>query len=547
MLSTKETLQHLRAKILEFNAAYEKGTPLVEDYVYDFYKKRLKILESTEQDKISEKIGPAAKDKVKHLHKILSLEHDFGIESFEKFLTKIQKKTDVFPLIAELKIDGVSIVARYINGYLQHIATRGDGTAGENITHLKDYLHLPNEIYIKDTIDIRFEAYIDKHLIANPRNAVAGMLMKKEADENLRHIQFAPHNLYSETKIWLSYIQLREIFEQMHLTPITPFQVCNSIEDMQTFFEKIEAEKDDLPFEIDGVVFKINDKEAQEKLGNTAIAPRYAFAVKFENASAVSIIQNIQFQVGRFGKITPVAEIEETIIKGRKIKRATLNNFEYLTKQQYAIGDVVKIEMAGEVIPMISEIIEKSGLKITLPTTCPSCNAQLNDDTCEAGWQCYMQRKERLCYFASKNGLNIQGMGDKQIEFFMESNMLQYPYNFFDLKNNVNKILYTPTWLGEKSLSNLLEAIEKARYVSLENWYISLGLPHIGKVKAQILAEKYPNFEDFLNASIEDLQELGPEIAKDVHEYKAQEKWMLQTWQHMQIGKEYTSDSITLF
>ncbi len=677
-------IEKLRAQILEFNRQYEAGTPLVEDYIYDFYKKKLAILEADLQYKISDVIGTRPiGEKAKHLHRILSLSHDFGKSSFDNFLTRIEKKLHThekieknakmedgsnrakndlqscsqpktcesnqqhnlpYPLVAELKVDGVSVVVRYENGQLQRIATRGDGVYGEDITHLAKFLNLPNNIYIKQLVEIRFEAYIHKDKIKNPRNAVAGMLLKKEPDENLKYINFMPHNLYTqinntnekiiqnahkhqtanqtkegkesetitttyqedqqqtdskhiepsngindnqiisikniseaklednevvkdesawqisgqyasyqtqansalkhpETDIWPTYMDLRAIFEKMHLDILPYYKLCHTKKDMEQFFDEIDAIKDKLPFEIDGVVFKINNHSLYNALGETATAPRYAFAVKFENTFAISTIQDITFQVGRFGRLTPVAEIEETKIKGRKIKRATLNNFNALKEKNYTIGDIVKIEMAGEVIPMISDIIQKGDKELELPTTCPSCASYLNDDTCINDWNCQAQRKQRLAYFAGKHGLDITSMGEKQIEFFMQMGIIEYPYDFFEIKNRINMITCNPSWLGQKALSNLLEAIEKSKHISLEAFIVSLGMLHIGRAKATAIAHKFPDFNNFLISSVEDLQFLGPEIAKDVYIYK-QQQWITKTFAYMKIGQEYKNEDI---
>jgi DNA ligase (NAD+) len=383
MIDTNQQIKILREKIIEFNKQYEIGQPIVEDYIYDFYKKKLNILEENLYYKISEQIGSTpVGTKAKHLKKILSLQHDFGKQAFDTFLTRIKKTLEPFPLVAELKIDGVSVVARYENGNLIRVATRGNGTYGEDITHLAKFLDIPHKIYLKETLELRFEAFIEKDILKNPRNAVAGLLLKKEADQNLKYIRFMPHNLYSETKLWSSYMQLREIFQKMHLDLLNEYKLCHNLSEMEEFFDQTASKKNNLPFEIDGIVFKINDYESCDLLGETEYAPRYAFAIKFENSFAISKILNIAFQVGRFGNITPVAEIEETIIEGRKIKRATLNNLDMLKEKQYAAQDIIKIEMAGQVIPMITDIIEKSNQETTMPQLCPSCSSPLENYMC---------------------------------------------------------------------------------------------------------------------------------------------------------------------
>jgi DNA ligase (NAD+) len=254
------TLEELRKKILEFNEAYERGEPLVDDYVYDFYKKQLEILECGIKTKISDNIGASVYGlKVKHLHKILSLDHSFGKDSIKTAITRLEKTCNPFPIIAELKIDGVSVVVRYKSGNIIKIATRGNGVIGEDITHLKDHLNLPNRIFLNEELEIRFEAYLDRDVIANPRNAVAGMLLKKEPNELLKHVKFAPHYLYSQSVLWDSYLQLQGIFERMHLE-LVPHEMCSNVDEACAFFDEIEKKRLNLPFDIDGIVLKVNDK-----------------------------------------------------------------------------------------------------------------------------------------------------------------------------------------------------------------------------------------------------------------------------------------------
>lgn len=556
------TLKELQEKILKYNKAYEEGKPIVSDEVYDFYKKQLTIAESDLNYKISENIGsPPSQTPSKHLQKILSLQHNFGknaitdfIISLDKKLKKFDEHAELFPFIGELKVDGVSVIANYNKGKLTNIATRGNGIIGEDITHLKQYLNIPNSIKLENElaekiIEIRFEAYIEKGVIENPRNATAGLLLKKSYDSKMKYIKFVAHNLYLEDaypklETIKTYIDYRKLFETLHLNTISTYKECKTIEDMEAFFDEVEGKKNAFPFEIDGIVFKANNLAHYEILGETAVAPRYAFAIKFDNPFAITEIENITYQVGRFGKLTPVAELKETEIKNRKIKRATLNNFELLKARKYTKGDIVKIEMAGEVIPMISEIVEKSFNKLELPIKCPSCGSILNEDICKAGWDCFEQRKNRLLHFASKNGLDIAGISEKQVEFFMQMNMLHYPYDFFEIKNNLNKILYNPSWLGEKALANLLESIEKSKHQSLQAFYSSLGILHVGKTKAQELSENFSNFHQFLIATEEELKFLGPEISKDIHKFKETEKWLEKTFNYMKIGTEYKNEDI---
>lgn len=548
----EEEIKNLEEKIEKYNEAYEAGIPLVEDTVYDFYKKKLRILEEQQHKeiKISEKIGPKPKKGIKHIEEILSLEHDFGKEKIEENVNRIKKKLkeeEIFPMIGEIKIDGVSIVARYENGDLKSIATRGDGKEGEDISELKEHLSIPDKIEIKEKLEIRFEAYIKKTKGENGRNIVAGLLMQKRASRDLKKIKFAAHNIYSKERIWNTYEELREKLEKMHIETVKPYRVCKNEKEMEEFFEEIEKTREEIECEIDGIVFKINSKDQQERLGNTAKGPKYAFAIKFESEYAITEIKEITYQVGRTGKITPIAEIQEVKLKGSSVKRATLHNMVELKKKQYSKKDIIKVEMAGEVIPYISEIIEKRGEKEEYPTTCPKCGKMLENDICTNEWECIGQRIERLEYFARKEGLNIKGMGTKQIEYLAEEGLVKYPQDFFEIKNKVQKMKKPPKWLGEKGLKNLLDGIEKSRYTTIEKWYNAIGLPNIGKTKAEILGKKYENFEEFLKASKEELEFLGPTISEEVVKYKEKETWLKEAYKQMKIGEEFKEEELPLF
>ncbi|WP_342262037.1 hypothetical protein [Alphaproteobacteria bacterium endosymbiont of Tiliacea citrago] len=540
------SLKDLRLKILKFNEAYEKGSPIVDDFVYDFYKKKLEILEQNEKIKISENVGSKALEPSSHLFPILSLNHDFGKNSIDGFIKKIEKQIDPFPMVAELKIDGVSVIATYENQKIICLKTRGNGFLGENISHLIPFLNIPNKIYLTEHLEIRFEAYFNKKEFENPRNAAAGILMKKNPDSKLALLNFAPHNLYSNSLIWNSYIQLREIFYKMHLNCIEPYKVCYNIQDCYQYFEEINLLKNNLSHEIDGVVFKVDSKEKQNVLGSTAKAPKFAFAIKFSNSFNISEITQIDFQVGRLGKITPVATLTPTFINNRSISKATLNNLNDLMKKNFAIGDIVKIEMAGEVIPKITEIIEKSNNLTQIPVLCPSCNTKLIEDFCPNSWNCFQQKLNRLIYFANKNGLNIKNLGEAQIQFFVKENILNYPFDFFMLKQNIYNISYTPNWLAEKSFAKIIESVEKSKYCTLEQFIVSIGLPNIAKTKAKEINLKFKSLENFLNANIKSLKFLGEKNAQSVFEYKEKEKfWINKTFEFLKTDKKY--EKVSLF
>lgn len=539
-------LMKLREKILMFNEAYENGSPLVNDIVYDFYKKKLALLEQHEKIKISEYVGaPRSHVTSPHLFSVLSLDHDFGASSIEKFIKKIEKLTDPFPMVAELKIDGVSVIARYENGNIKTLKTRGNGKLGEDISHLIPFLKLPDKIYLQEKLEIRFEAYFDKDIVKNPRNAAAGTLLKKEPDPKLIFMKLAPHFLYSDSHIWSSYSQLRSIFYNMHLSCIEPFSVCVSLEECIQFYKYIEKNKDNFSHEIDGVVFKVSSKEKQDILGDTAKAPRSAFAIKFSNPFNITEILDIEFHVGRQGSLTPLAIIAPTKINDRTITKATLNNINDLKQKKYSIGDIIKVEMAGEVIPKITDIIEKSENETVIPCKCPSCGTILKEDFCPANWECPEQKLNKLIYFASKPCLNIKTIGKTQIEFFVKEKLLNYPYDFFELKNTIKRVMNKPNWLAEKSFAKIVESIEKSKYMPLDQFITSLGLPNIAKTKANEIAQHFKIFESFINCRESDLEFLGENNARYVYEYLEQEKaWIIATFNYMKIGQTYKKYSL---
>ena len=545
-------IEALKSKIIELNKAYEQGTPLVDDHVYDFLKKKLEILEKNTNfnQKAYSLIGLKAQKPIKHFKPILSLNHYFGHESIADNIKRIEKNLDSDSVVfsAELKVDGISLIFSYSNGILTNIATRGNGLLGEDLSHLKNFINVPSVISEKSDLHIRCEAYFDKKDFENPRNAVAGAFLQKKISENLFKVKFFAHNLYSDSFSVENYSDLRQCFKNFGFDVIEPFEVTSNLEDLVNYFKKVDSEKASYSFDIDGIVIKVNSMESQKNLGDTKKAPKFAFAVKFENEFAFSNITKIDYFVGRFGKVTPVAFFDEVEINKTKIKKATLHNFNELEKKGYAQKDLIKIEMAGSVIPYISDIIEKKSDFAGLPKKCPSCESDLIGDFCANSWNCLGQKKQKLMWFAGKAGLNIKNMGEKQIDFFVDQEILNYPSDFFKLKLNAKNIKNNPKWLGEKSFKNIISSIEESKKASLTAFFSAIGIPNIGKNKASLVFEKFNNFEDFLSASLEDLAFLGPKISLDVFNFLKEEKWIKEAYYELEIsGKIKEEDEITLF
>ena len=522
---------------------YSKNSPLVSDKEYDDIKNDILYLEKKYKFLNSEKspskiVGykPSKNfKKIPHRIPMLSLANAFGREdlvNFEKKILNFLSKNIDFQLYysAEPKIDGISASLIYKNGDFKTGLSRGNGREGEDITaNLATIKDIPKKILSNDfpeEIDIRGEVFIQnsdfdklKDKFANPRNAASGSLRQKNPDETKKiPLKFIAYTFGYEkglkAKNQIDFLKNLEDWG-FKINPLNKLVV--GIGDLLMNYSKIEKNRTKIDFDIDGLVYKINDFELQKRLGNVANSPRWAIAHKFASNKAISKILNIEIQIGRTGALTPVAKIEPINIGGVIVSNATLHNEDEIVRKDIRIGDLATIERAGDVIPHIISVDktkrDKNSLKFIFPKKCPSCGSktikEFNNITkkedavrrCSSeGYECEKIAIEKLKHFVSKDAFNIEGFGKKIVENFWKLNLIKFPQDIFNL--DFKKIENLEGW-GKQSMENLKYSINQRKNISLERLIYSLGIRHIGLENAKILSKYFKSFSNFINFSNE--------------------------------------------
>ena len=521
---------------------YDKNKPLVSDAEYDDLKnqifeleKKYKILKSKYSPSVSVGHKPSKNfKKVPHRKPMLSLSNAFSLEdlqNFEKKILNYLNKDEKFKLeyIAEPKIDGISASLNYKNGKFITGLSRGDGIEGEDITlNLKTISDIPIEIKSKDfpnDIDIRGEVFIKnsdfenfKHKFANPRNAASGSLRQKNPNETKK----IPLKFIAYTFGYVDKLNIVNQFEYLMKLKEWGFKtnpqnklICG-IKNLMKNYDELEKKRSELDFDIDGVVYKVNDFILQNRLGNIANSPRWAIAHKFSAINGITKIKDIEIQIGRTGALTPVAKVEPINIGGVVVSNATLHNEDEILRKDIRIGDTVLIERAGDVIPHIIEVDfskrTKDIKKFIFPKNCPSCGSVTVKDfntiskkqdavrRCNSeGYKCEKIAIEKIKHFVSKDAFNIEGFGKKIVENFWNKNLVKFPQDIFNL--DYKKIESLDGW-GEQSVINLKYSIEEKKNISLERFIYALGIRHIGFENAKILAKFFKTSKNFINLSI---------------------------------------------
>lgn len=551
----KKLLQELADKIAQYNHAYYiEDKPLVSDAEYDqLFNINLKleqkfphlILENSPSKKVGAKVENKFA-KITHNTPMLSLSNVFDEEDVRDFIDRIKNflRLDKFsPIFCEPKIDGLSFAATYKNGILTTGATRGDGYIGEDITAniktIKDFPHKINNA--PELLEVRGEIYIEKNdftslnqeqeqqgkdKFANPRNAAAGSLRQLDptitAKRPLKYFVYAIGSAKEE--LANSQDQLLAKFKEFGFNVNEIGKLANSEEEIFSFYEYLKTNRENLPYEIDGVVYKLNDFALQDRMGFIARSPRFATAHKFPAIIGQTKLLSITVQVGRTGTLTPVAELEPIEIGGVIVSRATLHNYQEIARKDVRVGDYVFLQRAGDVIPQITgvDLAKRSADATTFdpPLFCPSCNSKLHyvpEDIiirCDNGLNCPAQNYERIRHFVSKNAMDIEGLGRKQVEFLIHKGLISNPYDIFFLKEkneaSLTKLENMDGW-GKKSVENLFNNIEKSKNVSLPRFIYALGIRHIGEQNAKLLAREFGSYNNFIT-QMELLKENDPEI-----------------------------------
>ena len=529
-----EQINFLQQEIAKHDTAYHQhDQPLITDASYDDLKKQLKQYQEQYQQYFATQqsiVAPPALSifgKIKHSKPMLSLANAFTEQDVVDFIEKIARflaiSADNLNFWVETKIDGLSFAATYKQGELQYVATRGDGLEGEDITkNMLMVKNFPSKISnAPSVLEVRGEIYMGKSdflelnqkqeelggkIFANPRNAAAGSIRQLNpsitASRNLQYFIYSI-GVCSADFICQTQQDLHQKLHSFGFVIENNSKLCRNIAEIMAHYQYLANNRYNLNYDLDGMVYKVNDLSLQNRLGFIANSPRWALAHKFLAQQAKTKILNIITQVGRTGAITPVAVLEPINIGGVLVSRASLHNQDEINRKQIAIGDVVLVQRAGDVIPQITEVdfSQKSTNEVfLLPNHCPSCftTTQKTDTIlrCPNSLSCPAQIIESLKHFVSKDAFNIVGLGKKRIEYLVQEKLITCFADIFLLKNHQQYLQNQPGW-EKKSVQNLLLAIKQSQNISLEKFIYALGIRHIGQTVAKMLASYFVSFESF--------------------------------------------------
>ncbi len=510
-MSTKKELAALKQEIEKHDILYhQQDAPIISDAEYDVLKKR--YLELSSIDDLTVGAPPSEKfSKVKHEIPMLSLKNAFSPSDVEDFLSRVKRflnSQDAPEIICEPKIDGISFAAHYVDGDLVCATTRGDGLFGENVTeNIKTIDNLP--LYIDNAptkLEVRGEIFIQRddfqkmEGFANPRNAAAGSLRQLDANVTAqRPLKYFIYNAFGLPEI-TRHSDLLEYLQKFKFVVNNQKHITKNFNDIISFYEEMFSTRYRLPYDIDGIVYKVNNINLQERLGNTAHSPRWAIAHKLPSEEAKTKIDKITIQVGRTGTLTPVAEFTPINIGGVIVRRASLHNAEYITKKDIREGDMVIVKRAGDVIPQVIEVDKDSRPantdEFTFPKSCPVCSSPVIQEDrsirCIGRTTCSAQIVEQIKHMVT--AFSIDGLGEKQIQLLVENDIISNIADIFDIA--FEDLINLPGW-GEKSATNIIESIEKARNIKLDRLIVSLGIRFIGESNASLLAQEYGSYDNW--------------------------------------------------
>lgn len=567
-----QEMVELRRQIEEHNHRYYVlDDPLISDDDYDRLFRRLLELERNHPDLAApdsptQKVGapPLAKfSTVRHTLPMLSLNNAKDAAELKEFEERIQrflKHSDPIEYFVEPKIDGLAVELVYVDGKFTVGSTRGDGINGEDITlNLKTIRSIPlalrsGAIPAPRRLEVRGEVFLWRKAFqqmnrereeeglpafANPRNAAAGSL--KQLDSTItakRPLDIFCHGYGSVEHFgaslaagFPSHAQFREALAQWGLNPVPLGRISLGLEEVLKYRDEMEAQRDELPYEIDGLVVKVDSTELQRRLGQIARSPRWAIAYKFKALQAVTRILDIQPQVGRTGTLTPGASFDPVPIGGVMVKAASLHNMDEIARKDIRIGDYVVVERAGDVIPYVVKVLTERRTgeerQFVMPDRCPVCGSQVFREEGEAAYRCIgiacpAKLKESLTFFASRGAMDIEGLGEKLVEQLVDRGMVQ---DVADLYSLTKEQLAGLERMADKSAQNVLNALERSKNSTLPRCLTALGIRHVGEATAKLLAEHFGDLKRIEQASEEELmevREIGPEVAKSIARFFAQ-------------------------
>lgn len=574
----EKRIAQLTKDLTDYDRAYfVKDEPLVPDAVYDQLFHELLALEEQYPDLVlahspTKRVGSEPIDafsKVEHEIPMLSLGNAFAEQELYDFHRRVTSVIgEDLEYVCELKIDGLAISLTYDEGKFIQGATRGDGAVGEDITsNLRTIRSLPLSIEETGRLEVRGEAFMpksafehlndtrakeEKSLFANPRNAAAGSLRQLDprvaASRKLDLFTFG-YGVWHDESITTHSDRL-ESLSKLGLKTNPHWQICQSIDEVIAYVDKWTEERNSLPYEIDGIVIKVNDIAKQEQLGFTARTPRWAIAYKFPAIEAITTLYDVELSVGRTGVVTPTALLEPVFIDGSTVSRASLHNADQIKALDIHLGDRVIVKKAGDIIPKVVSVIKderKEGTEpYTMPEHCPACNSDLVNLDDEVALRCLnpdcpAQVKEGLIHFSSRDAMNIDGLGERIVEQLFDAKLI---HSIADLYRLEKDDLLPLERMGEKSVQNLLTAIEASKENSLEKLLFGLGIRHIGAKAASILAAHFKTIDALQKATSEELvaiDEIGEIMAESVERFFEEEKVkeLIEALQNLGINMTY--------
>ena len=556
-----EEYQILKSEILKHNKAYyENDKPLISDYEYDVLMKKMELLEIQYpelkiDEAVTQKVGGVASQKfqkVAHNVPMLSLSNTYNIGEIEDFDNRIKKilenTAEKIEYVLELKLDGLSISCLYENGILVKGVTRGDGQIGEDVTeNIMQIKSIPKKLSEPLTLEVRGEIVLPissfnelnkereengEEVFANPRNAASGTIRQLDSEVvKERKLECYLYYLVEAAKYGLkTHVESIEFIEKLGFKTTKIFEKHTDFSNLEKSIQKWEKAREELDYETDGLVIKVNNFSYYDLLGYTTKSPRWAIAYKFAAQQAKTRLLDVTFQVGRTGVVTPVAELEAVELSGSVVKRASLHNFDEIIRKDIRKGDNVIVEKAAEIIPQVVNVVteDRTGSEeiIQIPHECPVCGTPLIKEEGMVALKCPNTRcpeklQREIEYFVSRDGMNISGLGEKIIQKFIELGKINSIVDIYKLHDYKDELM-TIEKMGEKSIQNLIESIEKSKERDFSKVLYSLGIPFVGKYTANLLVKEFGNIDAIREKTVDDLTQvkgIGQKVALAVVNY----------------------------
>ena len=552
-------------ELLNYHARlyYVEDRNEISDYDYDMLQQELKKLEEEypefiRKDSPTQRVGGKAVslfEKVKHKVQMGSIQDVFSFEQVEQFVNTVRQTVDNPEFVVEPKIDGLSVSLEYQNGEFLIGSTRGDGFVGENVTeNLKTVKSIPMSVSEKlPLLELRGEVYMPRNIFLelikkqeangeqpfkNPRNAAAGSLRQKDSKITAkRKLDIFCFNIQQiEGKILTSHKQSLDYIKSLGFKTVPYYQKVSAFDDIKTCIDFIGEKRFELPFDIDGVVIKVDSFEQRDVLGSTAKTPKWAVAYKFPPEEKQTKLLDIELNVGRTGAITPVAIFEPILLAGTSVSRATLHNQDYIEEKNISIGDIITVRKAGDIIPEVLCVAHKHGKDVfTIPDKCPVCGTEVVKSDDEAAIRCPnvdcpAQIFRSIVHFASKGAMDIDGLGPAIVETLLDNELIKSVADLYELK--AEQLMELENF-KEKSANNLINAINKSKNNSLDRLIFGLGIRNIGQASAKLLCDKFGDLDDIIKATDDEIAEIegfGSIMAQSVAKELSEPHMLKRIW-----------------